>query len=250
MEKFLSRKLFMAIAGLVVAVLVVLGKITPDNVDSSVQLIVGAAIAVFSLFGYQISQGSVDKASAGKTSGNKLLTGVQNLAEALKPPNDPPVKPSGKIFRSLMLGLSLPAALFFAGCTVKGADRAIDAAHQGVIADEKIIDVYHAAVMRNFEMLKESTKQRTADLVDRASAQNKLTAPLVKEGIDALLAKLAEIEDNRQTFVELYAKAKQNTTNTKESLRLANDLVIRAQQQQNQIQDSLNKLWEKYKPLK
>jgi len=47
-----SRRLLLAASGLMVSVLVILGKIAPEQTDSTVQVIVGAAVLVLNVVGY------------------------------------------------------------------------------------------------------------------------------------------------------------------------------------------------------
>ena len=60
-SKWLSRKLWLTVAGIIVSVLVALGKISNEQTSDTINLIVGTASLVASLLGYQISQALVDK---------------------------------------------------------------------------------------------------------------------------------------------------------------------------------------------
>jgi len=62
--RWTSRRFLLATAGMVVAVLVTLGKIAPEETDGVVQVIVGAATLVLSIVGYQVTEAAVDKARA------------------------------------------------------------------------------------------------------------------------------------------------------------------------------------------
>ena len=64
-SKWTSRRFLLAAVGLVVSVFVILGKIAPDQSDSAVQVIVGAATLALSIVGYQVTEAAVDKARAG-----------------------------------------------------------------------------------------------------------------------------------------------------------------------------------------
>jgi len=62
--RWTSRRFLLAAAGMVVAVLVTLGKVAPEETDGVVQVIVGAATLVLSIVGYQVTEAVVDKARA------------------------------------------------------------------------------------------------------------------------------------------------------------------------------------------
>ena len=61
-SRWASRRFLLAVAGLIVSVLVILGKIAPEETDAVVQVIVGAATLALSVIGYQVTEASVDKA--------------------------------------------------------------------------------------------------------------------------------------------------------------------------------------------
>lgn len=63
-SKWLSRKLLLTVAGIIVSVLVALGKISQEQTNDTINLIVGTASLVATLLGYQISQAIVDKEEA------------------------------------------------------------------------------------------------------------------------------------------------------------------------------------------
>ena len=64
-SRWTSRRFLLAAAGSLVAVLVILGKLAPEQTDSAVQVIVGAATLVLTVLGYQVTEASVDRARAG-----------------------------------------------------------------------------------------------------------------------------------------------------------------------------------------
>ena len=61
-SRWASRRFLLALAGVIVSVLVILGKIAPEQTDTTVQVIVGAATLVLNVIGYQVTEASVDKA--------------------------------------------------------------------------------------------------------------------------------------------------------------------------------------------
>jgi len=63
-SRWASRRFLLAVAGMVVAILVTLGKVAPEQTDGAVQVIVGAATLVLSVVGYQVTEAAVDKARA------------------------------------------------------------------------------------------------------------------------------------------------------------------------------------------
>jgi len=69
-SRWTSRRFLLAAAGMVVAVLVTLGKVAPEETDGVVQVIVGAATLVLSIVGYQVTEAAVDKARAQNGNGN------------------------------------------------------------------------------------------------------------------------------------------------------------------------------------
>ena len=69
-SRWASRRFLLALAGLVVSVLVILGKIAPEQTDSTVQVIVGAATLVLNVIGYQVTEASVDRARAQNGNGS------------------------------------------------------------------------------------------------------------------------------------------------------------------------------------
>ena len=68
-SRWTSRRFLLAVAGMLVAVFVALGKIAPEQTDSAVQVIVGAATLVLSILGYQVTEAAVDKARAANGNG-------------------------------------------------------------------------------------------------------------------------------------------------------------------------------------
>lgn len=62
--RWASRRFLLALAGVIVSVLVILGKIAPEQTDTTVQVIVGAATLVLNVIGYQVTEASVDRARA------------------------------------------------------------------------------------------------------------------------------------------------------------------------------------------
>ena len=72
--RWTSRRFLLAAAGMVVAVLVTLGKVAPEETDGVVQVIVGAATLVLSIVGYQVTEAAVDKARAQSGNGNGNAT--------------------------------------------------------------------------------------------------------------------------------------------------------------------------------
>ena len=75
-SRWASRRFLLAVAGLVVSVLVILGKIAPEQTDTTVQVIVGAATLALNVIGYQVTEASVDRARAqnGNGSGDQTPT--------------------------------------------------------------------------------------------------------------------------------------------------------------------------------
>ncbi len=63
-SRWTSRRFLLAVAGMVVAILVTLGKVAPEQTDGAGQVIVGAATLVLSVVGYQVTEAAVDKARA------------------------------------------------------------------------------------------------------------------------------------------------------------------------------------------
>ena len=63
-SRWASRRFLLAAVGLVVSILVILGKLAPDQTDSTVQVIVGAVALVLNVIGYQVTEASVDRARA------------------------------------------------------------------------------------------------------------------------------------------------------------------------------------------
>ena len=68
-SRWTSRRFLLAVAGILVAVFVTLGKIAPAQTDSAVQVIVGAATLVLTILGYQVTEAAVDKARAANGAG-------------------------------------------------------------------------------------------------------------------------------------------------------------------------------------
>jgi len=61
-SRWASRRFLLAAAGCLVSILVILGKLGPEETDSAVQVIVGAVTLVLSVIGYQVTEAAVDKA--------------------------------------------------------------------------------------------------------------------------------------------------------------------------------------------
>ena len=74
-SRWASRRFLLAVAGCIVSVLVIVGKVAPDQADGTVQVLVGAAALVLSVLGYQVTEAAVDKARAGN--GNSKRGGTQ-----------------------------------------------------------------------------------------------------------------------------------------------------------------------------
>ena len=70
-SRWASRRFLLAVAGFVVAILVTVGKLAPEQTDGAVQVIVGAATLVLSVIGYQVTEAAVDKARAQNANGKK-----------------------------------------------------------------------------------------------------------------------------------------------------------------------------------
>lgn len=68
-SRWASRRFLLAVAGVVVSVLVSLGKIAPEGTDAAVQVIVGAATLVLNVLGYQVTEAAVDRARAANGNG-------------------------------------------------------------------------------------------------------------------------------------------------------------------------------------
>jgi hypothetical protein len=64
-SRWASRRFLLAVAGCIVSVLVILGKLAPEETEGAVQVIVGAATLVLNVLGYQVTEASVDRARAG-----------------------------------------------------------------------------------------------------------------------------------------------------------------------------------------
>ena len=63
-SRWTSRRFLLALAGFLVSILVMMGKLAPEQTDTAVQVIVGAAALVLSVLGYQVTEAGVDKARA------------------------------------------------------------------------------------------------------------------------------------------------------------------------------------------
>jgi len=63
-SRWASRRFLLALAGVIVSVLVILGKIAPEQTDTTVQVIVGAVTLVLNVIGYQVTEAAVDRARA------------------------------------------------------------------------------------------------------------------------------------------------------------------------------------------
>jgi hypothetical protein len=61
-SKLFSRKLWVTIIGVILGVLVALGKLSPETADATTQTILGVIASIASILGYNFAQGSVDKA--------------------------------------------------------------------------------------------------------------------------------------------------------------------------------------------
>jgi len=128
------------------------------------------------------------------------------------------------MMRRALWPLLLVAAAGLAGCTsARGTMTAIDAAHRGVVAEERIVEAYHQAVMESFGHARAAHITEAKHIVDRLAAQEKLTAEIVKEGFDRLLANLDVVEARRAKFRELCRLARQNNANAKEALAVVGD---------------------------
>lgn len=131
-------------------------------------------------------------------------------------------------------------AVWLPGCAIpQGTTAAVDAAHRAVVADEEILAVYHGAVMESFDQARRAHVETAKRIVERLDAEGALTAPVVQEGFDRLLANLDEVERRRDTFRELRRLARENNANAKEALRLASDLVERSSATQERLRDLL-----------
>ena len=152
------------------------------------------------------------------------------------------------MMRRALWPLLLVAVGALAGCTsARGTMTAIDAAHRGVTAEEGIIEAYHQAVMDSFGQARAAHVTEAKHIVDRLAAQEQLTADVVKEGFDRLLANLDTVEARRAKFHELYRLAKQNNAAVLEALRVADSLTATSAETQQQIEDLLGKTVERVK---
>jgi len=124
--------------------------------------------------------------------------------------------------RNLVLTCVLFAAL--AGCAMP--QQALDATRDAVVADERIVEAYHAATMAFFDNLKAAHVREAKHIVD-GLPPGQLTAEVVKEGFDRLVAALDAIEARRAPFVELHHLAQQNNANAKESLSMVSAAMAR-----------------------
>ena len=150
--------------------------------------------------------------------------------------------------RKALWPLLLVAVGALAGCTsARGTMTAIDAAHRGVTAEEGIIEAYHQAVMDSFGQARAAHVTEAKHIVDRLAAQEQLTADVVKEGFDRLLANLDTVEARRAKFLELYRLAKQNNAAVLEALRVADSLTAKNAEMQQEIEDLLNRTVERVK---
>jgi len=70
-SRWASRRFLLAAAGFVVAILVTVGKLAPEQTDGAVQVIVGAATLALSVIGYQVTEAAVDKARAQNANGKQ-----------------------------------------------------------------------------------------------------------------------------------------------------------------------------------
>ena len=152
------------------------------------------------------------------------------------------------MMRRALWPLLLVAVAGLAGCTsARGTMTAIDAAHRGVVAEERIVEAYHQAVMESFGHARAAHVTEAKHIVDRLAAQEKLTAEIVKDGFDRLLANLDVVEARRAKFHELYRLAKQNSAAVLEALRVADSLTAQSAAMQQEIEDLLGKTVERVK---
>ena len=143
-----------------------------------------------------------------------------------------------------------PALILMAGmvggCAMpKAALPGLDAAHRAVLADEQIVDTYHEAVMESFDHARAADVIEAKHVVDRLAAQENLTAEIVKEGFDRLLANLDAVEARRAKFHELYRLARENNVNAKEALAVAGESVTRSSATQEEIRTLLGETIQK-----
>ena len=150
--------------------------------------------------------------------------------------------------RRILWPLLLVSVGALAGCTsARGTMTAIDAAHRGVVAEERIVEAYHQAVMESFGHARAAHVIEAKHIVDRLAAQEQLTADVVKEGFDRLLANLDQVEARRAKFHELYRLARQNNAAVLEALRGADSLTATSAETQQRIEDLLGKTVERVK---
>jgi len=122
---------------------------------------------------------------------------------------------------------------------------ALDAVHRALLADEEIVTAYHQAVMEFFDHARGAHVTEAKHIVDRLAGQEKLTAEVVKEGFDRLLANLDEVEARRAKFQELYRLARENNANAKEALAVASDTVTRSSATQEEIRSLVEEAMQK-----
>ena len=140
------------------------------------------------------------------------------------------------MMRRILWPLLLVVTGASSGCLTSPATMsALDAVHRALTADEQIVAAYHQAVMESFDHARGAHVSEAKHIVDRLAAQDKLTAEVVKEGFDRLLANLDEVEARRARFDELYRLARRNNANAKEALAVAGDSVTRSSATQEEI---------------
>ena len=140
------------------------------------------------------------------------------------------------MMRRILWPLLLVVTGASSGCLTSPATMpALDAVHRALTADEQIVAAYHRAVMESFDHARGAHVTEAKHIVDRLAAQDKLTAEVVKEGFDRLLANLDEVEARRARFDELYRLARRNNANAKEALAVAGDSVTRSSATQEEI---------------
>lgn len=136
-----------------------------------------------------------------------------------------------------ILAIIAAIAMLCMGCTtgVRQAGVAIDTAHSAVLADEKILTLYHQSIMENFAQIKAQHIAEMKRIIDDLGSKNKLTPEIMKQGIDRLQANLDIIEQRRLKFVQLFEMAKKNNIYAKEALVRANDLISHAKDNQDAL---------------
>jgi len=148
--------------------------------------------------------------------------------------------------RKILWPLLLVVTGASSGCLTSPATMpALDAVHRALTADEQIVAAYHQAVMESFDHARGAHVTEAKHIVDRLAAQDRLTAEVVKEGFDRLLANLDEVEARRAKFDELYRLARWNNANAKEALAVAGDTVTRSSATQEEIRSLVEEVVQK-----